>query len=160
MSKRFVALAAMKACSADEISAPESAAMGRLDVGLRALRLAGRTTRSAGKLSHYFDRQVPVWQVLGFQSPDRNTRRTLPSEYTPIVQRSASSQFRELGVFNAEMTALLRAVLEEVCENIPVSETGARAYVASKLLDAAAHGQLSTDALKAAGLKALNPPTM
>ncbi|APO52715.1 hypothetical protein LUI11_06060 [Bradyrhizobium diazoefficiens] len=76
------------------------------------------------------------------------------------MQRSASSQFRELGVFNAEMTALLRAVLEEVCENIPVSETGARAYVASKLLDAAAHGQLSTDALKAAGLKALNPPTM
>ncbi|UFS93024.1 hypothetical protein LPJ38_07485 [Bradyrhizobium daqingense] len=48
----------------------------------------------------------------------------------------------------------------KVCENIPVSETGARAYVASKLLDAAAHGQLSTDALKAAGRKALNPPTM
>ncbi|MCP3401914.1 hypothetical protein NLM25_33085 [Bradyrhizobium sp. CCGB01] len=62
-------------------------------------------------------------------------------------------------MFSAETTSLLRAVLEEVCENIPVSETGARAYVASKLLDAAAHGQLSTDALKAAGRKALNPPT-
>ncbi|APG12205.1 hypothetical protein BKD09_28110 [Bradyrhizobium japonicum] len=76
------------------------------------------------------------------------------------MQRSASSQFWEFGVFDAEMTALLRAVLEEVCENIPVSETGARAYVASKLLDAAAHGHLSTDALKEAGLRALNPPTM
>nr|WP_271573859.1 hypothetical protein [Bradyrhizobium sp. CCBAU 11361] len=76
------------------------------------------------------------------------------------MQRSASSQFREFGVLNAGTTALLRAVLEEVCENIPVSETGARAYVASKLLDAVAHGQLSADALKAAGRKALNPPTM
>ncbi|MET4240087.1 hypothetical protein ACVWXN_001518 [Bradyrhizobium sp. i1.4.4] len=83
----------------------------------------------------------------------------LPSEYIPLVQRSVSSQFREFGVFDAEITALLRAVLEE-CENIPVGETGARAYVASKLLDAAAHGQLSTDALKAAGSKALDPPTM
>ena len=112
------------------------------------------------KLSHYFDRLVPIWKALGFQSPDRNTRRTLPSEYIPLVQRSVSSQFREFGVFDAEMTALLRAVLDEVCENIPVSETGARAYVASKLLDAAAHGQFSTDALKAAGREALNPPTM
>ncbi|CUU18425.1 hypothetical protein BjapCC829_24380 [Bradyrhizobium barranii] len=63
-------------------------------------------------------------------------------------------------MFDAEMTALLRAVLDEVCENIPVSETGARAYVASKLLDAVAHGQFSTDALKAAGREALNPPTV
>ncbi|UQE03096.1 hypothetical protein JEY30_35375 [Bradyrhizobium japonicum] len=76
------------------------------------------------------------------------------------MQRSVSSQFREFGVFDAEITAMLSALLEEVCENIPVSETGARAYVATKLLDAAAHGQLSTDALKAAGRKALDPPTM
>lgn len=36
-------------------------------------------------------------------------------------------------MFSAETTALLRAVLEEVCENIPVSEVGARTHVASKL---------------------------
>ena len=96
----------------------------------------------------------------GISEPNRNTRQMLPSEYIPLVQHSVSSQFREFGVFDAEITALLRAVLEEVCENIPVSETGARAYVASKLLDAAAHGQFSTDALKAAGRKALDPPTM
>ncbi|MGY4629094.1 hypothetical protein [Bradyrhizobium sp. USDA 4486] len=63
-------------------------------------------------------------------------------------------------MFDAEMTALLRAVLEEVCEKIPVSETGARTHVASKILEAAAQGQVSTDALKAAGRKALNPPTI
>ena len=63
-------------------------------------------------------------------------------------------------MFNAETTALLRAVLEEVCKNIPVSETGARTFVASKIFEAAAEGQVSTDALRAAGRKALNPPTM
>jgi hypothetical protein len=63
-------------------------------------------------------------------------------------------------MFTVETTALLRAVLEEVCKNIPVNETGARTYVASKILEAAAEGQLSTDALRAAGRKALNPPTM
>lgn len=63
-------------------------------------------------------------------------------------------------MFSAETTALLRAVLEEVCENIPLNETGARTQVASKILEAAAQGQLSTDALKAAGRRALDAPTM
>ncbi|WP_246773861.1 hypothetical protein [Bradyrhizobium diazoefficiens] len=63
-------------------------------------------------------------------------------------------------MFDMETTALLRAVLEEVCENIPVSETGARTHVASKLLEAAAQGQVSTDVLRTAGRKALNQPTM
>jgi hypothetical protein len=63
-------------------------------------------------------------------------------------------------MFDMETTALLRAVLEEVCEDIPVNETGARTHVASKLLEAAAQGQVSTDALRTAGRKALNPPTM
>ncbi|UPK38094.1 hypothetical protein IVB18_12935 [Bradyrhizobium sp. 186] len=63
-------------------------------------------------------------------------------------------------MFDAETTALLRAVLEEVCENISVYETGARAHVASKILEAAANGQLSIHDLKAAGHNALNAPTM
>lgn len=63
-------------------------------------------------------------------------------------------------MFNAETTALLRAVLEEVCETIPANETGARTHVAAKLLEAAAQGHLSTDALKAAGREALHPPAM
>lgn len=59
-------------------------------------------------------------------------------------------------MFSAETTAILRAVLEEVCEDIPLSETGARTHVASKILEAAGEGQLSTEALKAAGRRALN----
>ena len=38
---------------------------------------------------------------------------------------------------DAETTALLRAVLDEVCENVSRYETGARAHVASKILEAA-----------------------
>lgn len=63
-------------------------------------------------------------------------------------------------MFDAETTALLRAVHEEVCASISVSETGARAHVASKILEAAANGQLSIDDLKAAGHSALIAPTM
>lgn len=63
-------------------------------------------------------------------------------------------------MFDSVMTALLSAVLEEVCENIPINETGARTHVASKILEAAAQGQLSTDALRTAGRKALDRPTM
>lgn len=59
-------------------------------------------------------------------------------------------------MFSAETTALLRAVLEEVCENI----LSMRPAPASKILEAAAQGQLSTDALKAAGRRALDAPTM
>lgn len=63
-------------------------------------------------------------------------------------------------MFDSVTTALLRAVCEEVCENIPVNETGARTHVASKLLEVTAQGHFSKDALRAAGRKALNPSTM
>ena len=44
-------------------------------------------------------------------------------------------------MFDAETTtALLRAVLDEVCENLTRYETGARAHVASKILEAARQG--------------------
>ena len=63
-------------------------------------------------------------------------------------------------MFSAETTALLRAILEEVCQNIPVSETGARTHVASKLLETASRGQLSSDARRSAGHNALKPSAM
>ncbi|MGY4365392.1 hypothetical protein ACVW1A_001457 [Bradyrhizobium sp. LB1.3] len=37
-------------------------------------------------------------------------------------------------MFDAETTALLRAVLDEVCETVSRYETGTRTHVASKLL--------------------------
>jgi hypothetical protein len=40
-------------------------------------------------------------------------------------------------MFSVETTALLRAVLEEVCEDIPVNEVGVRTNVAPKILEAA-----------------------
>ncbi|WP_426441021.1 hypothetical protein [Bradyrhizobium genosp. P] len=57
--------------------------------------------------------------------------------------------------------ALLRAVLDEVCENVPRYDTGARAHVASRILEAASRGDTSPDRLKQIGRAALSDaPTM
>jgi hypothetical protein len=50
-------------------------------------------------------------------------------------------------MFDAKTTALLRAVLDDVCGSLSPYETGIRAYVASKILEAAAHGEMSADDL-------------
>jgi hypothetical protein len=64
-------------------------------------------------------------------------------------------------MFNAETTALLRAVLDEVCENVSRYETGARTRVASKILEAATRGETSPEDLKRVGRSALcGAPTM
>jgi hypothetical protein len=64
-------------------------------------------------------------------------------------------------MFDAATTALLRAVLDEVCENVARHETGARTHVASKILEAATRGETSRDSLKQAGREALSDaPTM
>ncbi|MHB0791232.1 hypothetical protein [Bradyrhizobium sp. 5.13L] len=58
-------------------------------------------------------------------------------------------------------TALLRAVLDEVCEHISRHDTGARAHVASKILEAATRGDTSPERLKQIGREALTEaPTM
>jgi hypothetical protein len=56
-------------------------------------------------------------------------------------------------MFSSETTALLRTLLDEVCDSR--YENGTRAYVASKLLEAAARGTQTLDELKEAGLNAL-----
>lgn len=57
--------------------------------------------------------------------------------------------------------AVLRAVLDEVCENVPRHEIGARAHVASKLLEAATRGDTSRFSLEQIGRAALcGAPTM
>jgi hypothetical protein len=43
--------------------------------------------------------------------------------------------------------ALLRTVLDEVCESVPRCEIGARTHVASKLLETASRGDVSADRL-------------
>lgn len=58
-------------------------------------------------------------------------------------------------MFDTETTALLGTVLDEVCENVSRSETGARVHVASKILEAATNGKRSVDDLRRMGEKAL-----
>lgn len=64
-------------------------------------------------------------------------------------------------MLDAATTALLRAVLDEVCENVSRQETGARTHVASKILEAATRRDSSPDRLKEVGREALSSaPTM
>jgi hypothetical protein len=60
-------------------------------------------------------------------------------------------------MFNSETTALLRAVLDEVCAEISIHETAKKAFVASKILESASKGESNRDALRAAGRRALRP---
>jgi hypothetical protein len=64
-------------------------------------------------------------------------------------------------MFDPATTALLRAVLDEVCKDVSRFESGARAHVASRILQAATKGDTSPDRLKQIGREALHDaPTM
>jgi hypothetical protein len=63
-------------------------------------------------------------------------------------------------MFDAETTALLRAVLEDVCESVSCYETAARTHVASMILEAASKGETSVDGLKQIGRSALRGAPM
>lgn len=64
-------------------------------------------------------------------------------------------------MFDSATTALLRAVLAEVCESVSHREIGARTHVASKILKAAAKGEVSPEELRQVGQDGLSgAPTM
>ncbi len=64
-------------------------------------------------------------------------------------------------MFDPATTALLRAVFDEVCEDVPRLQTGARTHVASKILEAAAKGETAPESLRQVGREALHDaPTM
>jgi hypothetical protein len=64
-------------------------------------------------------------------------------------------------MLNPETTALLRSVLDEVCEQVSRYENGTRTHVASKLLEAATRGGQTVDDLRGVGHDALkSAPTM
>nr|WP_249812468.1 MULTISPECIES: hypothetical protein [unclassified Bradyrhizobium] len=68
---------------------------------------------------------------------------------------------RSRQVLDATTTALLRAVLEEVCDSLPRSETGTRAHVASKILEAANKREITAERLRQVAMQALrSAPTM
>ncbi|MBW5436080.1 hypothetical protein FXB41_15210 [Bradyrhizobium canariense] len=58
-------------------------------------------------------------------------------------------------MFEQATTALLRAVLDEVCEKLPRDESGARTHVACKILEAAKTGETTPDELRQIGRIAL-----
>ncbi|WP_247356764.1 MULTISPECIES: hypothetical protein [unclassified Bradyrhizobium] len=59
-------------------------------------------------------------------------------------------------MLDAPTTALLRMVLDDVCKNVSRYDTGARTHVASKMLEAAATGEMRPDRLKQIGRDALS----
>lgn len=64
-------------------------------------------------------------------------------------------------MFDTATTALLRAVLDEVCESVSRREISARTHVASKILEAATRGEVSPESLRQIGRNALShAPTM
>ncbi len=64
-------------------------------------------------------------------------------------------------MFDAHTTALLRAVLDDVCQTVSRYETGTRTHVAAKILEAARQGEKAPDSLMQIGRKALDDaPTM
>jgi len=64
-------------------------------------------------------------------------------------------------MFDAQTTALLRAVLDDVCQTVSRYETGTRTHVAAKILEAARQGEATPDSLMQVGRKALSDaPTM
>jgi hypothetical protein len=58
-------------------------------------------------------------------------------------------------MFDALTTALLRSILDEICSGVSLQETGVRAHVASKILEAATRGELSVVKLRQIGREAL-----
>ncbi|MDA9481382.1 hypothetical protein XI07_05010 [Bradyrhizobium sp. CCBAU 11445] len=64
-------------------------------------------------------------------------------------------------MLDAATAALLRTILDEVCERLSPYDTGARAHVASKILEAATRGETKPEVLKEIGREALSQaPTM
>ena len=64
-------------------------------------------------------------------------------------------------MLEAELTALVRDILDEVCAEVPPSEIATRQRVAAKILEAARKDHWSVDDVRQAAREALNSaPTM
>ena len=61
-------------------------------------------------------------------------------------------------MFNAVVTALLRAVLDEPSPDLPTHEAGKKTLVAFEALESAPQSELGADNLRAAGRQPLLPP--
>lgn len=59
-------------------------------------------------------------------------------------------------MINATTIAVLRAILDEICEGISGHGKDAKAHVASKILEVAAKGEALPDNLKSVGRRVLS----
>lgn len=66
-----------------------------------------------------------------------------PKSSTCLIPGPKNSVYPSWGrsMFDTATTALLRAVLDEICESVSREEIGARTHVASKILEAATRGR-------------------
>lgn len=58
-------------------------------------------------------------------------------------------------MFDSETTAILCAVLHDVCQSVSRCETGTRTHVATRILEAARQGETTPYSLTQIGRKAL-----
>jgi hypothetical protein len=72
-----------------------------------------------------------------------------PSQYVAI------EHFWMSHMFATEITALLRRILDDVCGDVSIGDSGIKARVASRLLECAAKGDVSVEGLQAAARCAL-----
>ena len=70
-------------------------------------------------------------------------------------QKVAIEHFWISHMFSTEVTALLRRILDDVCADVSIVDSGIKARVASRLLECAAKGDMSVEVLRAAGRCAL-----
>jgi hypothetical protein len=61
-------------------------------------------------------------------------------------------------MFESVVTALLRAVRDETCVDVPAHEAEKKTRVASNILEAATKGETQVDKFRAAGRQAFLPP--
>jgi hypothetical protein len=61
-------------------------------------------------------------------------------------------------MFESVVTALLRAVRDETCVDVPAQEAEKKTRVASNIREAATKGETQVDKFRAAGRQAFLPP--
>ena len=66
-------------------------------------------------------------------------------------QYVAIERFCMSHMFSTEVTGLLRRILDDVCADVSIGDSGIKARVASRLLECAAKGDVSVEGLRAVG---------
>jgi hypothetical protein len=88
------------------------------------------------------------------QITNRHKYAVVPGSIKPS-QYVAIEHFWMSHMFSTEVTARLRRILDDVCADVSIGDSGIKARVASRLLECAAKGDVSVEGLQAVGRCAL-----